>query len=554
MIRRVWLRLSVICGIVTLLTGCGTEPDEENYTTDEGVEETIEQTAQQSQEKESIPGWQLHADEKVTLEWYVNYSWFSTPWGENLVSQTITEETGVDIEFIVPKGNESEKFNALIASGTLPDIITLGWWENQIDEMISKDMVYALNELADEYDMYFWEVANPQIMNWNEKEDGNVYFYPNSFFLPQDYEERDDIGSNQTFLVRKDIYEAIGSPDMSTQEGFAEAVRKAVEMFPEVDGEPLIPIGAHVFDETGCVSFDQYLQNFLAVPYEKDGKYYDRYTDPDYISWLKTFRKLGSEGYLARDIFIDQRTQMEEKLAAGRYFCMIYQRTDMEAQQKVLYANNPEQIYIAVDGPKNANGDDHVLPGTGSNGWTVTLISKSCERPDRAIELLSYLMSEHGQKLIYLGVEGVTYDMIDGVAVIKPEIKELLNSNRTEYDRTYGADNAYWMMQNNVMQLNWRGELEEPIAQLEEWTYPYTHYLGQYEIDFETNTEAGNADVNIKKLWSQTLPKLLLAQSDEEFDTILREFVERRETLGYDVVVEERERQTREIKERLGME
>lgn len=537
-------QLGVILAVM-MLAGCGAESQESHPSDTE---------AGQSQDENVVPGWQLHADDKVTLEWYVNYSWFTIGWGENLVSRTITEETGVDIEFIVPMGNESEKFNALIASGTLPDIITLGWWENQIDEMISRDMVYALNELADEYDAYFWQVANPQIMEWNKKEDGNVYWYPNSFYLPQDYEERDDIGSNQTFLVRKDIYEAIGSPDMTTPEGFKAAVRKAAEMFPEVDGEPLIPIGAHEFNDTGCVSFDQYLQNFLAVPYEKNGKYYDRYTDPDYIKWLKTFRELGSEGYLARDIFIDRRTQMEEKLAKGRYFCMIYQRTDMEAQQKVLYAYNPESVYIAVDGPKNSRGDDHILPGTGSNGWTVTLISKNCERPDRAIELLSYIMSGDGQKLIYLGVEGVTYDMVDGKPVIKPEVKELLNTNRAEYNRIYGADDAYWMLQNNVMQLNWRSETEEPMGQLEQWTYQYTHYLGQYEVNFETNTEAGNADVNIKKLWSQVLPKLLLAESDAEFDDLLKEFVEMRENLGYDVLMQESERQVKEAKERLGME
>ncbi len=541
--KKHWLFLSAALIVAVLLIGCTVQREEKDRKNEESA-----------QEEETIPGWQLHADDKVTLEWYVNYSWFTIDWGENLVSKTITEETGIDIEFVVPKGNESEKFNALISSGTLPDIITLGWWENQIGEMINRDMVYALNELADEYDAYFWQVANPQIMDWNKKEDGNVYFYPNSFYVPRDYEERDDIGSNQTFLVRKDIYEAIGSPDMTTPEGFQDAVRKAVEMFPEVDGEPLIPIGAHEFNDTGCVSFDQYLQNFLAVPYEKDGRFYDRYTDEDYIEWLKAFRQLGSEGYLARDIFIDRRTQMEEKLAKGRYFCMIYQRTDMEAQQKKLYAENPECIYIAVDGPKNAKCDDHILPGTGSNGWTVTLISKSCERPDRAIELLSYLMSEHGQKLIYLGVEGVTYDMVDGKPVVKPKVRELLNTNRAEYDRIYGADDAYWMLQNNVMQLNWRSEPEEPMGQLEQWTYQYTHYLGQYEVNFETNTEAGNADVNIKKLWSQTLPKLLLAESDEEFDELMEDFVTERQKLGYDVVVEESERQMKEAKERLGME
>lgn len=542
----------ILLSIMMLFTAC-----EDNQNAEAGeiseTEELSPTEVAESQTEENLPGWQLHADDKVTFDWYINYSWFATPWGENVVSKAITEETGVDINFVVPMGNETEKFNTLISSDSLPDLITLGWWESQISEMIDKDMVYALNELADEYDAYFWQVGNESVMNWYENEDGNLYFYPNSFYVPEDYEKRDDIAANQTFLVRKDIYEAIGSPDMTTPEGFKDAVRKAVEMFPEVDGEPLIPIGSHIFNDQGCVSFDQYLQNFLAVPYEKDGEFYDRYTDPDYITWLKVFRELGSEGYLSRDIFIDQRTQMEEKIAKGRYFCMIYQRTDMEAQQKELYANSPEKIYMAVDGPKNANGDDHVLPGTGSNGWTVTLISKNCGRPDRAIEFLSYLISEHGQKMTFLGVEGEMYDVVDGKPVLHEDVAELLSRDRTEYDRVYGGDNAYWMLQNNAMQLEWRVRPGEPVGQLEEWTFPYTRYLGEYEVNISQNTEAGNVDRNIKKLWKQILPKLLLAPSEEEFDRLMDEFVEERGALGYDIVVSESERQIREAKKRLGL-
>lgn len=492
--------------------------------------------------------------EPVTLDWYVNFTWYSTPWGGNLVSDTITADTGVTVHFISPIGNEEEKFNAMISSDTLPDIITLGWWENAVDVMIDRGMVYALNELADEYDAYFWEVADEAKVSWYTREDGNIYCYPNSSYVPADYETYENIGSNQTFLVRKDIYEAIGSPDMTTPEGFADAVRAAAAAFPETDGYPLIPIGAHSFNNTGCVSFDQYLQNFLAVPYEVDGEYNDRYTDEDYIEWLKTFRQLGEEGYLKEDIFIDQRTQMEEKLARGQYFCMIYQRTDMSSQQSILYASNPERIYMAVDGPKNSAGDDPVLPGAGINGWTVTLISKNCEHPDRAIQLFSYLMSDEGQMLTYLGVEGVTYDMVDGYPVVREEVWKLIQTDRSDYDSLYGADNAYWMFQDNARQLNWRQPLTGPNGQLEEWTYPYSHYLAQYEISFDRNTEAGDADVKIKELWSRTLPALLLAPTEEEFDCILEDFVRQREELGYSLVLEESTRQMHEIKQRLGLE
>ena len=510
---------------------------------------------EQTQSSETI-GWKKYAAEQnpVTLNWYINYSWFPMDWGKNMVSKQITKDTGVNINFVTPAGNQEETINALVASDSLPDIVTLGWWEPQINDMIKNKMVYALNELADQYDPYFYEVTDPTVVNWYSDENGDIYGYPNSAYTPEAVETHSNIGSNQTFLVRKDIYEAIGSPDMTTQEGFEAAVKKAVEMFPEVDGKPLIPIGSHIFEENGCNSFDNFLMNFLAVPYEKDGKLYDRHTDPEYLSWLKFFRKLGEEGYLSSDIFVDQRTQMNEKVAEGRYFCMLYQRTDIADQESTLYEKNPDSIYIAVDGPKNSKGDDYVLPTNAINGWTLTLISKNCKHPDRAIAFLDYMMSEEGQKMISLGVEGEMYDWVDGKAVLKDEVKKLLTTDRKKYDEVYGADDAYWMLQNNVMQLDWMPEKQYPLNQLEEWTYPYTRYLGEYEVTKQDDSEMSRINSRIDKLWGKTLPRLLLAKSDEEFDQLFETFVEERETLGYSQLVKEHQKTMEENKKRLGIE
>lgn len=502
---------------------------------------------------EDMPAWQKYAEEPVEFDWYINYSWFVTGWGENVVSRKITEETGVSLNFITPSGNESEKLNALIAADSLPDFITLGWWESQVDEMINTGKVYALNELADEYDAYFYQVSDADVVNWYTREDGNIYGYPNSCFTPKDLEEHDNVGSNQTFLVRKDIYEAIGSPDMTTPEGFQAAVEKAYEMFPMVDGEPLIPVGAHVFGEQGNVSFDQYLMNFLAVPFEENGEIYDRFTNEDYITWLKMFRQLGEEGLLTDDIFIDQRTQMEEKVAKGRYFCMIYQYTDMASQQKELYASHPERIYMAVDGPRNAAGDDHTLTTTGINGWTVTLISKNCEHPERAIAFLDYMLSEHGQFRIMLGVEGETFDYVDGKPVVREEVNQLLNTDRVEYDRIYGADNAYWMLQNNVLQLQWKQELTEPLKQIMEWSYPYAVYNGQYDSFLPNGSEEAYEDGKIEALWSKTLPELLMAESEERFDEIYAQFLKTRDEYGFAHVQAAKTTLMKEAKEKLGI-
>lgn len=507
-----------------------------------------------SEDGEVVPGWQLHADDKVTLTWYINFSWFTTPWGENLISKTITEETGVNIEFVVPAGNEAEKLNSLIASDSLPDLITLGWWEGQVGQMIEDGMVYALDELAEQYDPYWFEVADPGRVGWFTQDDGHIYGYPNSSFSPQDYEKYDNIASNQTFLVRKDIYEAIGSPDMTTPEGFKAAVKAAVEKFPQVNGQSLIPIGAHEFGPVGNPSFDEYLSNFLAIPYEKEGKAYDRYTDPELVRWLKTFRELGEEGYLADDIFIDKRAQMEEKIAQGRYFCMLYQRTDLQDQQKILYANDPNSIYMAVDGPKNTNGDDYTLPGTGINGWTLTMISKNCERPDRAIQLCSYLMSEHGQLMTWLGVEGVTWDYVDGVPTMKQEVRELLNTDRAAYDKQYGADSAYWMFQDNAMALQWAVPTAEPLGQMERWTYPYVMTTSQYDVTLPADSDEQDIKTKVDNEWGLVLPRLLLADSEAEFDQIWNDFLQKRTDWGYDKVLEKSTELMYEAKRKLGLE
>lgn len=502
---------------------------------------------------DNTPPAEVVSEEPVKLEWYVNFSWYNTPWGGNAVSEAITEKTGADISFISPDGSESETLDALISGNSLPDIITLGWWETQLSVIIDRGLVFPLNRLAEEYDEYFFEVADPDRLAWYTQGDGNVYCYPNSSYSIKDYENGQGAVSNQTFLVRKDIYEAIGSPDMTTTEGFANAVRAATEMFPEIDGKPLIPVGAHEFTTIGCDSFDKFLMNFLAVPYEKNGEFYDRYTDPEYKRWLSMFRKLGEEGLLSSDIFIDKRTQMEEKIKDGRYFCMIYQRTDIADIERLIYEADPDSVYIAVDGPRNESGDPHTLPGTGINGWIVTLISKNCEHPDLAIKLMSYLMSEEGQKLIALGIEGEHYTMENGRAVLTEETKKLLGENRLGYIETVGANDSYWMLQDNRMQNKWIPKDIPPLVQMEEWAKPYTFYSGQYDVSFMPGTEEYAAYQRISSIHGEMLPKLLLAPSEEEFEELWDIYVQKREDGGLALVLEESTKQINALKERLGI-
>ncbi|HOK00071.1 MAG: extracellular solute-binding protein [Treponemataceae bacterium] len=473
----------------------------------------------------STPGWKLNKDTPITFDWYINFSWFARQWGDSAVSKYITQKTGVNVRFIVPAGNEAEKMNSMIAGNTLPDLITIGWWEGQVPMMIDAGLVLPLDVLAQQYDPYFFKVANPQKLGWYRQADGHVYGYPNASYTPQDYEKlKGKLTSNQTFLVRKDIYEAIGKPDMTTPEGFLNALRAAKAKFPTVGGQPLIPIGFQEFTDVGNASLEGYIQNFLAIPYEKDGKIYDRSTDPDYIRWLKMFRKANEEGLLATDIFVDKRSQIEEKAAQGRYFALLYQNWDMQAAQMALYNRDPNMVYIAVDGPKNSRKDPHTLAGQGISGWTITLISKNCKDPARAIQFLTYLISEEGQFDTYFGIPDVTYTMKNGVPQLLPEIEKLDQTDKNAQETKYGVQYTYWMLMDNPWADQWGAKYSPALAQPQLWTRPYVRSFAAYDnLQLTPGSDEALIAEEIARRWGRDLPRLLRAKTDAEFDQIWNE-------------------------------
>ncbi|MBB3126437.1 putative aldouronate transport system substrate-binding protein [Paenibacillus rhizosphaerae] len=475
------------------------------------------------------PGWKSD-NAPITFDWYMNFSWFNKKWGGDATAEYVTKKTGVSINFIVPAGNENEKLNTMIASGKLPDFITLGWSEEAVKKMIEGKLVLPLNELADQYDPYFFKVADPAKLGWYTQPDGNIYGYPNASSSPEDYKKYgSNFTSNQTFEVRKDMYEAIGSPDMSTPEGFLNALKLAKEKFPEVNGQPLIPLGLHEFSETGNYSLEGYLQNFLAIPQQKDGKLYDRRLDPEYITWLKTFRKANEMGLLSKDIFIDKRPQMEEKIAQGRYFAMLYQRSDFDAQNMSLYQKDPNSAYMAINGPANSKKDAPTLSGPGISGWTLTLISKDVKDKKRAIEFLTYLISEEGNKDLFLGEKGVTYDNIDGKDQFLPDVVKLLNTDRTAFDQKYGASYTYWMLMDTNMNLQWAPPGVDPQKQMADWTKGKSISMSEFDnLDPPSTSEEGIAGSKNARNWGKLLPKLLLAKSDAEFDEMWNNYVEDR--------------------------
>jgi len=516
--------------------------------------------AQTMNGKEDVPGWTLNTNTQETFTWYINFSWFKRSWGESSVSKYITKKTGVNIDFIVPPGDESEDLDSMIISDSLPDIITVDCREKQVVSMISEHKVYPLEYLAKEYDPYFFEVASKDKLNWYTQEDGHVYGYPNASFTMEDYEKnKGNLTSHETFLVRKDIYEAIGSPDMSTPEGFIDALKKAKEKFPLVNGEPLIPFGTDEFTASGCSKLQETLCHFLAIPPEKDGMYCDYSTglteNPEYIRWLKTFRKAHELGLMPREVFVDKRVQIEEKAEKGLYFSLLYYNWDMQTAQNKLYKNDKNSVYIAVEGPRNSKAEEPKLSCGGISGWTLTFISKKCRNPARAIQFLTYLISTEGQMDTYFGEEGNTFSFVNGKPQLEPHVQELAFTDKKSMEERYGVLYTYWMLMDAGWQAQWNQNLAPAIAQPELWTRPYVEQYFAYDaITLPPNSDENLTHQEILRRWGSTLQNLLLSETEKDFDIILNEFNQIKKTEKYKQLVKLQTKIMNSNKKKLGMQ
>ena len=325
--------------------------------------------------------------------------------------------------------------------------------------------------------------------------------------------------------------------DRSTPEGFLNTLRTLKNEYATYKGVDITPFYAQGGSGYGLTS---YLQNFLAVPYEEDGKIYDRISNPDYIEWLKTFRQAYQEGLIGIDYLVDSDDQVTEKSNNGAYFCMLREWSGMQEANAILASSeNPDSYYIAIDGPANSNGDAPLIFPGSLDGWMSTFISKDCKDPARAIAFLTYMLSEEGQKDIFLGIEGETYEVVDGKPQLTDEMIELMNSDPNTFATQYGLVDTYWMLRNSVIVDQWRPASPYYITAMSDWADKNAFVNGGIYNNLEPtgDSEEAIAATRINQRWQEVVPELITAASDEEFDKILSDFLAARDSYGYEKVV-----------------
>ncbi|OWR28694.1 sugar ABC transporter substrate-binding protein [Saccharibacillus sp. O23] len=521
-----------------LLTGCGGGSDS-------GKTAKVSLEGRYALDPET-PAWKSDKKEEPTqLTWYVNADWWNTDFGKDLVTKKIKEDLNIDIKFIT---GDDTKLNTFFAGGDMPDMITV-FDANSAVAQKAATWALPLNDLAEQYDPYFNKVAAQDTLNWFQLKDGKTYGYPNYSNTQADYDSG-AIPAKTAFVIRKDVYEALGSPEIGTPEQFLSVMQEIKQKYPN-----LVPFGFNSIGE-GTGSLGDTLQDFLGVPLQtEDGKFYNRNLDEDYMAWLKTLNQAYRAGDLSDDSFADDGTAFEEKVKSGKYATMLLDGTPQQSGNLQIFMNaHPDQAYMAIDGPQSTVGNKPTLNQSGITGWMVTYVTKKVKDPAKAIQIYTYLLDEPGQLLMNYGIEGETYKKnAEGKIELLPEIKKLQQTDADRYKKDYRMGEFMFFGHDKHKALS-DDAFPESIKQMQEWGKGklVPHFILE-NINPDQGTPQARSLTAINTKWNTTLVSLIRAKDDAAFDAVLNEYKAFLEQNGSADIDKIRDEKMAANKEKLGL-
>jgi putative aldouronate transport system substrate-binding protein len=514
-----------------VLTGCSSTTTSSSKSTKSSAGYTLDK---------NTPAWKLDKRKKTTtLTWYVNADWWNTDYGHDFVTKQIQKDLNVNIKFIT---GDDTKLNALFSSGDIPDIISTFDAASQVAKK-ANTWALPLQDLAAKYDPYFNKVASKETLNWHKLADGKTYGYTDFSNTQKDYDSG-LIPATTAFIIRNDVYEAIGKPAMRTPEEFESAMKKIKTQFPK-----LIPF--YPGESTGDV-----LQDYIGVPIEtKDGKFYDRNLDEDFLTWIKTINKVYKNGDISDDSFADDGTAFSEKVKAGKYASMLVSGLPQKgADLQTFMTANPGKEYIAVDGPQSTVGNEPTLNQSGITGWMVNFITKNCKDPAKAMQIFTYLLSDYGEKLTTYGIEGQTYKVNSkGKIEYTPELKKLRLENPEKYKKDYRMGEFFFFGHDKYTALSDDSTIEatkQPQAWGKGKLKPHFILEG---TDPDQGTPEARALSAITTNWGTTVVKMIRAKDDKTFNKLLADFKKFEAQNSWDKITEIRSEKMAVNRKKLGI-
>lgn len=534
------------------LAGCSTTKVEEPKQTDTVKKEETSKVEDKKEEEAKLasPSWKTDTSD-YTIKWFVAYDWYGKKFNPevNLTDKWIYEQTGTKIEF---QTGDIDKLNVLIKTGQLPDIITVEANSTQRKMLEQNGTVLPLNQLVEEYAP---ELLVPESQKeWYTAEDGNWYSICNFYYGEDNVSENNGFFEthNQNF-VRDDIMKQIGAnyEDLRTKEGFLDALRKVKEANITYNGNKVVPYMGLMTDFLA----EQLAEQFGSSQEDKEGNFQSIYRTPEFLESVLFLNQMYREGLMTDESFTMSADQIKQKAASGQFFATT-RWTNVSSTRDSLYAQDPAAKYLYAGLMKGDNHDYVAVPAKSNAGWTATLINANTKRPDRAIQLLSFLTQKEALYNANYGMGGYTIE--NGKIILNPEMVKLQAENPTEYNAKYG-DGIGWLTDYTFIQGGfdfdddkvWGEDINARTRDPQVLIYDDKCFT---DVAPAAGSEEGAIFARINEYKTQALGRVITASSAEQCEALYKEALAEMDKLGLKQLEEYQNTLFQANKVKLGLE
>nr|WP_241484285.1 extracellular solute-binding protein [Paenibacillus mucilaginosus] len=331
------------------------------------------------------------------------------------IQETFGKPNNIKLEFIpVPRSQEIEKLNVLMASGDAPDIV-FTYDSNLVYKYVKQGGLTDLGKLIDEHGPNLKSYLGEDTLAYG-KFDGVQYAIP---------AKRAYLGKYSS-MIRQDWLDKLGLALPKTTEEVYAALKAFKEKQP--GGPQTIPLGFSL----APASYEPIIWPFIQKTTEEEkytmlqqlGSRDNPLLLPGHKEGIRFLNKLYNEGLMSPDFALDKdKKKLQQDIMTGK--------VGMYAEDAgasygtapdilgVLRKNVPDAKVKPVDPYTDAEGK-HVKPSYQPAGMYI-MIPKSSTKAAEAVKYLNWMAAKDVLITLSSGIEGTNYTLKDGVPVIKDD-------------------------------------------------------------------------------------------------------------------------------------
>ncbi|MDQ8737110.1 extracellular solute-binding protein [Paenibacillus sp. LHD-38] len=366
--------------------------------------------------------------DKAPITYSINVLNAKETWDNN-VSQKLAEQTGVSFNYVPIVGDRNQKMDLWLAGEDYPDVLYLQ--PRHIGKYRDAGAIIPLEDLIDQYGPNIKKKFG-KYFNLLKDTDGHIY----SLYSPNMATET-PASNEANFIIRYDVLKEAGYPEIKTLEQLYNLIQDYYKKHPTTEnGEPTIPFSGY-----GGSAEPDFLTNnpaFTAAGLPDHARFLvnsDNTLSLNFVSepmkrYTQFLNKVYNAGLMDKEFFTMNAEMSQSKLAQGTVLAGFFPGWTIGGSEAALRASGKgDKQYASIPILFDEQTVDHnntKTPTNSNNNWAI---SKNAKHPERVIQMIDFLFTDEGQKLINWGLEGANYEVKDGKRALTAEYVKKTTEN-----------------------------------------------------------------------------------------------------------------------------